>query len=107
MQFAPDHNGGSCPRFARLGQYNTGRVADRRHRLFGKNENSRCSRSGSDFGLAAFAGIVTRMDGNEWQVANILVRVSSKTRLPGQPIQVGTAVRVFGITNGGGHGNGG
>jgi uncharacterized membrane protein YgcG len=49
-----------------------------------------------------FAGIVTRQNGNKWSVANLLVMVSNQTKLPDQPVEVGAAVRVTGITSGNG-----
>jgi Domain of unknown function (DUF5667)/Domain of unknown function (DUF5666) len=47
-----------------------------------------------------FAGIVTRENGDGWWISNILVIVSDQSTLPGQPIQVGAAVRVYGTTRG-------
>jgi hypothetical protein len=49
-----------------------------------------------------FAGIITRENGDGWWISNILVIVPDQVVLPGQPIQVGTAVRVFGTTSGNG-----
>jgi hypothetical protein len=49
-----------------------------------------------------FAGIITRENGDGWWVSNILVIVPDQVVLPGQPIQVGTAIRVFGTTSGNG-----
>jgi hypothetical protein len=49
-----------------------------------------------------FAGIVTRQNGDGWRVANILVIVSGQTDIPEQPVDVGAAVRVTGITKGDG-----
>jgi hypothetical protein len=48
-----------------------------------------------------FTGIVTEQRGDAWQVAGIPVLVTSQTQLPGEPIQVGAAVRVYGMTRAG------
>ena len=48
-----------------------------------------------------FAGYVTRLSGDEWRVSGITVFISSQTRMPGQEVLVGEAVRVKGqIQNG-------
>ena len=47
-----------------------------------------------------FAGLVTRKDAAQWQIAGFSVVISSQTHLPGEPVQVGSAVRVIGITQG-------
>lgn len=49
-----------------------------------------------------FAGIVTRENGDGWWISNFLVIVSDQTVLPNQPIQIGNAVRVHGLTRGDG-----
>lgn len=49
-----------------------------------------------------FAGIVTRQNEAGWRVANVLVTFSDQTDLPDQPVQIGAAVRVHGITRGDG-----
>ncbi len=45
-----------------------------------------------------FAGLVTLQNGTEWRVAGILVVLSAQTEMPDQPVAVGTAVRVIGVT---------
>jgi uncharacterized protein DUF5667/uncharacterized protein DUF5666 len=45
-----------------------------------------------------FSGYVTRLNGNEWRVAAISVLVLPQTILPNEPISVGSAVRVIGVT---------
>jgi len=45
-----------------------------------------------------FAGYVTSLSGNEWQVSGISVRVSPQTDLPDQQIVIGSPVRVIGQT---------
>lgn len=47
-----------------------------------------------------FAGYVTRQSGTEWRVSGITVFLSADTRLPGEPVIVGAAVRVRGQTQG-------
>lgn len=49
-----------------------------------------------------FAGYVTRQSGTEWRVSAITVFLSADTRLPGEPVAVGDAVRVRGQTQSGG-----
>lgn len=49
-----------------------------------------------------FAGYVTRQSGTEWRVSGITVFLSADTRLPGEPVVVGDAVRVRGQTQSGG-----
>lgn len=49
-----------------------------------------------------FSGYVTRQSGDEWLVSSIPVMISSQTRLPDQPVQVGDAVRVRGQARDGG-----
>lgn len=46
-----------------------------------------------------FAGIITRENGDGWWISNILVIVPDQVVLPGQPIRVGAAVRVYGTTS--------
>jgi hypothetical protein len=48
--------------------------------------------------LVDFAGLVTRQEGNLWLVAGIPVAVSAQTGMPSQPVAVGDAVRIVGIT---------
>ena len=43
-----------------------------------------------------FAGYVTRLSDDEWRVSGITIFISPQTRLPGQEVQVGDAVRVRG-----------
>lgn len=45
-----------------------------------------------------FSGYVTRQTKNEWRVAAISVIVSPQTDLPNEPVSVGGAVRVIGMT---------
>jgi len=45
-----------------------------------------------------FAGTVMRDKGDGWWISNVLVIVSDQTDMPQEPIQVGAAVRVYGIT---------
>lgn len=45
-----------------------------------------------------FAGVVTSQRGDAWQVAGITVFVTNQTQLPDEPVQVGVAVRVYGVT---------
>lgn len=49
-----------------------------------------------------FSGYVTRQSGTEWLVSGIPVFLSADTRLTGDPIPVGAAVRVRGQTQGAG-----
>jgi hypothetical protein len=49
-----------------------------------------------------FAGIVTRQNGDQWLVSGIPVVISAQTEIRDQPILVGSAVRVRGITRGDG-----
>lgn len=49
-----------------------------------------------------FAGIVTRQNGDQWLVSGIPVVLSAQTEIRDQPILVGSAVRVRGITRGDG-----
>src|SRR5687767_5559402 len=49
-----------------------------------------------------FAGLVMLQNGNEWRVAGFPVVISSETEMPDQPVAVGAAVRVRGITRGDG-----
>jgi uncharacterized membrane protein YgcG len=45
-----------------------------------------------------FAGLVSLQNGTEWRVAGIPVVISAQTEMPDQPVVVGTAVRVIGVT---------
>jgi hypothetical protein len=45
-----------------------------------------------------FAGLVTRQNGDLWLIAGVPVAISAETGLPTQPIMVGDAVRVIGVT---------
>lgn len=45
-----------------------------------------------------FAGLVTRQNGDQWLVAGVPVLISVQTELPDQPVVIGSAVRVRGIT---------
>ena len=45
-----------------------------------------------------FSGLVTRQNANLWLVSGIPVAVSSQTNLPTQPIVVGSAIHVVGVT---------
>jgi hypothetical protein len=49
-----------------------------------------------------FAGIISGENENGWWVEDIMVIVTDQTVLPVQPLQVGAAVRVYGITGGNG-----
>ena len=49
-----------------------------------------------------FGGIITRENGEGWWISNVLVIVPDQILPPGQPIQMGMAVRVYGITRGDG-----
>ncbi len=49
-----------------------------------------------------FAGYVTRQSGDEWRVSGITVFITSETRLPDQPVAIGSAVRVHGRIQDGG-----
>jgi hypothetical protein len=49
-----------------------------------------------------FSGLVTSQRGDQWLVAGFPVAVSAQTELPDQPIAVGDAVRVRGVTGGDG-----
>jgi hypothetical protein len=49
-----------------------------------------------------FAGYLTRQNGDEWTVSNILVLISPQTRLPDEPVAVGAPIRVRGQTLGDG-----
>ena len=49
-----------------------------------------------------FAGLVTLQTGDEWRVAGFPVVISAQTEMPDQPVAVGAAVRVRGITRGDG-----
>jgi hypothetical protein len=49
-----------------------------------------------------FAGYVTRQSGDKWRVSGITVFVTSETRLPDQPVAIGSAVRVHGRIQDGG-----
>jgi hypothetical protein len=46
-----------------------------------------------------FSGYVTAQDGDLWTVAGVPVRVSSQTRLPGQPVETGAGIKVTGRTD--------
>jgi hypothetical protein len=52
--------------------------------------------------MVDFAGIITRESGAGWWISNILVIVPDGIVPSGQPIQVGSAVRVYGRTGGNG-----
>jgi hypothetical protein len=52
--------------------------------------------------MVDFAGIITRESGEGWWISNILVIVPDGVVPSGQPIQVGSAVRVYGSTSGNG-----
>lgn len=43
-----------------------------------------------------FAGYVTRLSGEEWRISGVTVFISSQTRLPTQPVNIGAGVRVRG-----------
>jgi uncharacterized membrane protein YgcG len=45
-----------------------------------------------------FAGLVTLQNGDQWLVAGFPVVISAQTEMPDQPVAVGDAVRVRGIT---------
>lgn len=45
-----------------------------------------------------FSGLVTRQEGNLWLVAGIPVAVSTQTGLPSQPVVVGDAIHIIGVT---------
>ncbi len=47
-----------------------------------------------------FAGRVARQNGNQWLVAGIPVIISPQTDLPQEPVAIGSAVRVTGLTQG-------
>lgn len=49
-----------------------------------------------------FAGLVTQQNGEQWLVSGIPVVISAETEIRDQPILVGSAVRVRGITRGDG-----
>ena len=49
-----------------------------------------------------FAGLVTLKNGTEWRVAGFPVVISPETEMPDQPVMVGDAVRVRGVTRGDG-----
>ncbi|HLF73685.1 MAG TPA: DUF5666 domain-containing protein [Anaerolineales bacterium] len=49
-----------------------------------------------------FAGLVTRQNGDQWRVNGVPVVVSAQTEMPDQPVSVGSAVRVVGVTRGDG-----
>ena len=49
-----------------------------------------------------FAGIISGENGNGWSIEDIMVIVTDQTALPVQPLRVGAAVRVYGITGGNG-----
>ncbi len=78
-----------------------------REKLEVEYENERLSELQELFnnGRAAqvdFAGLITRENGDGWWISNVLVIVTNKTQLPGQPIQAGMAVRIYGFTRGDG-----
>jgi uncharacterized membrane protein YgcG len=45
-----------------------------------------------------FSGRVTLQNGNEWRVAGFPVVISAQTEMPDQPVGVGSAIRVIGVT---------
>ena len=47
-----------------------------------------------------FSGLVTLQNGTEWRVAGFPVVISAQTEMPDQPVVVGSAVRVIGVTGG-------
>jgi len=49
-----------------------------------------------------FAGLVTLQNGDQWLVAGFPVVISAQTEMPDQPVAVGNAVRVTGVTGGDG-----
>ena len=49
-----------------------------------------------------FAGLITRENGEGWWISNVLVIVPDQIVPPAQPIQIGMAVRVYGMTRGDG-----
>ena len=68
-----------------------------------QHENERLDELNELFakGLSAevdFAGVVTLQNGTEWRVAGIPVVISAQTEMPDQPVVIGTAVRVIGVT---------
>jgi hypothetical protein len=48
-----------------------------------------------------FSGYVTRQYSDEWLVSGIRVRISPQTRVPDEPVNIGDAVRVKGLTQSG------
>lgn len=68
-----------------------------------EHENERLDELNELFakGLSAevdFAGLVTLQNGMQWRVAGFPVVISAQTEMPDQPVVVGTAVRVIGVT---------
>jgi uncharacterized membrane protein YgcG len=68
-----------------------------------QHENERLDELNELFakGLSAkvdFAGTVALQHGLQWRVAGIPVVISAQTEMPDQPVVVGTAVRVIGVT---------
>ena len=49
-----------------------------------------------------FAGLVTLQNGDQWLVAGVPVVISAQTEMPDQPVAIGNAVRVTGVTGGDG-----
>src|SRR3972149_2373160 len=49
-----------------------------------------------------FAGLVTLQNGDQWLVAGFPVVISTQTEMPDQPVAIGNAVRVTGVTGGDG-----
>ena len=45
-----------------------------------------------------FSGYVTHQNGTEWRVSTISVAISPQTELPANPVAIGAAVRISGVT---------
>lgn len=47
-----------------------------------------------------FTGLITRQNGDQWLVSGFPVVISPQTNLPKEPVAIGSAVRVIGLTQG-------